>query len=662
MTATNEITASLPPRVALAAANDREVIVTASPVSSEIYVDPLWAALATAGFGAAAGRSPHALQNIGEGGLGGLQFYQKQREEEPILNLRGAQAQQAQIQADLTKTRIGLLGQLGAPSTPPAATSSGGMSDDFGTLSTNIDQIKKADKASAQPSDTPKNNPGNIRPVGATTGFMSYPDQQTGVHAISDNLLAYQDQHGINTLSGIVSRWAPPSENPTSALIQNASKITGFAPDQQLDLHDPATRAKVIEATIRNEHGGQLPVDRGLINTAAASSPSGAGQNLVDLQTGQPPPAGLPRRLVDPTTAISQVTQADILGLPTRAHLIEHYAEQGALYTGADGRMYVDQDVLRKQHQAEALGTGTGQNIARAQGIPIVAAEAGAQAKATKGEGPQEYLAGTTTAVAPLKDVVAHTAPGMQPPVTGAPATAGGKYDPDPQSLAGPPSGVAATKLSKADEDRLAQDTATYGEYKKAAESVPQTVQRTQELTGILKTLNTGKILEAGKDFYSWARAAGFEGLIPKGYDPSDAEMVNKLATSLVFQQVKEVGGRPMVTEITGLQQSNPSIALTPRANLDIVGNIEAGSKYIQDRFSQASNVYSKYHQLGNFDQKYLDQSPLGSIFDATKRAIGAGQTPASQILAHFPDARRAPDGNWYIERGGKYSRLEVPQ
>ena len=121
---------------------------------------------------------------------------------------------------------------------------------------------------------TPQNNPGNIRPPGSSTAFMSYPTPEAGIKAISDNLLAYQDQHGINTISGIIGRWAPPNENPTPGLIQHAAAATGFAPNQPIDLHDPAVRAKVTEAIIRQEQGA-LPqgIDQGTISKAVAGAP-----------------------------------------------------------------------------------------------------------------------------------------------------------------------------------------------------------------------------------------------------------------------------------------------------------------------------------------------------------------------------------------------------
>lgn len=126
-------------------------------------------------------------------------------------------------------------------------------------------------------SANPKNNPGNIRLAGSSSSFMSYPNIDTGIKAISDNLLTYQDRHGINTIRGIIGRWSPPSENQTATLIDHASQVTGFSPDEPIDLHNPAIRAKVTEAIIRQEQG-HLPSG---IDASRISGDIGGAPNIM---------------------------------------------------------------------------------------------------------------------------------------------------------------------------------------------------------------------------------------------------------------------------------------------------------------------------------------------------------------------------------------------
>ena len=99
-----------------------------------------------------------------------------------------------------------------------------------------------------------ENNLGNIRPKGASTGFQSYESPEAGIKAIDDNLVAYHQKHGIDTLRGIIGRWSPPNENDTEALVANAAKRTGFKPDDKLDMTNPATRHIVSAAIMLQEH------------------------------------------------------------------------------------------------------------------------------------------------------------------------------------------------------------------------------------------------------------------------------------------------------------------------------------------------------------------------------------------------------------------------
>jgi hypothetical protein len=110
----------------------------------------------------------------------------------------------------------------------------------------------------------PKTNP---------AGWQQFSGHEAGVSAIQNQLHRYvtgaTTGQPLTTLRGIVSTWAPPSENDTNLLIHRASAIVGADPDQQLNFADPKVRAKLLEATIRNEQGGKLPVDPAVIQKVA---------------------------------------------------------------------------------------------------------------------------------------------------------------------------------------------------------------------------------------------------------------------------------------------------------------------------------------------------------------------------------------------------------
>jgi hypothetical protein len=66
------------------------------------------------------------------------------------------------------------------------------------------------------------NNPGNIEKSavkwqgeveGSDSRFVTFATPEDGLRAMQQNLLTYQDKHGLNTVEGIIGRWAPAKEN-----------------------------------------------------------------------------------------------------------------------------------------------------------------------------------------------------------------------------------------------------------------------------------------------------------------------------------------------------------------------------------------------------------------------------------------------------------------
>lgn len=124
------------------------------------------------------------------------------------------------------------------------------------------------------------NNVGNIRPTGATSGFNSYDSPQAGLQAIDDNLSAYGSKHGINTLSGVISRWAPPDDNnDTQSYITDVSNRIGLDPNQPIDLSDPVTRHAIATGIMIHEKGAKNLYGNGTIR-----GPSQQQQNEWDLE------------------------------------------------------------------------------------------------------------------------------------------------------------------------------------------------------------------------------------------------------------------------------------------------------------------------------------------------------------------------------------------
>jgi hypothetical protein len=130
------------------------------------------------------------------------------------------------------------------------------------------------------------NNPGGLRPVGASTGFQSFPDANAGIQALTGNLRAYGDR-GINTIERIVSTWAPSNENDTKAYIGHVSRMLGIPANQPLDMKNPYVLHGLTTAIMTKEQGPRLftgtsaPAARGITPKIAAEN---AGKIELDRQ------------------------------------------------------------------------------------------------------------------------------------------------------------------------------------------------------------------------------------------------------------------------------------------------------------------------------------------------------------------------------------------
>lgn len=134
-----------------------------------------------------------------------------------------------------------------------------------------LEQYLGGGKTAAAPPPNPiVNNPGNLRPIGASTGFQKFATPEEGISAADKNLKAYGDK-GINTLRGVISRYAPPSENDTNAYIDTVAKRIGLDPDQKIDLSDPVQRHVISGAMFTVEKGSKNLFKTGQQPAAAAA-------------------------------------------------------------------------------------------------------------------------------------------------------------------------------------------------------------------------------------------------------------------------------------------------------------------------------------------------------------------------------------------------------
>lgn len=96
--------------------------------------------------------------------------------------------------------------------------------------------------------------------TGSDGRFGQFGSMDQGL-AAAGNLLQSYGQRGINTVSGIISRWAPANDgNPVNAYAQFVARKVGVDPNTPIDMNDPALRQRVVGAMAEFENGRPVQV------------------------------------------------------------------------------------------------------------------------------------------------------------------------------------------------------------------------------------------------------------------------------------------------------------------------------------------------------------------------------------------------------------------
>jgi hypothetical protein len=146
---------------------------------------------------------------------------------------------------------------LGAtPSSPPAAAAPVAPQQ----------AAPQAPASSQLPRGFRNNNPLNIEAGGFSQGqpgfagsdgrFARFGSMDDGLAAANKLLDTYQNKYGLNTVGGIVNRWAPPKENDTRGYAASVAGRLGVSPDTPLTAEQ---RPALIQAMALMENGRPLP-------------------------------------------------------------------------------------------------------------------------------------------------------------------------------------------------------------------------------------------------------------------------------------------------------------------------------------------------------------------------------------------------------------------
>jgi len=131
------------------------------------------------------------------------------------------------------------------------------------------------------------NNPGNLNYAGQAGAmlersggrFAKFQSAYDGLRAMARQLMLYA-KRGINSVEGIISTWAPSSENNTGAYVNSISSRLGVDPKAALNLQNPQVLSQLMNGIIHHENGRNIYSSE-LVNRAA----SGAASPTVNQET-----------------------------------------------------------------------------------------------------------------------------------------------------------------------------------------------------------------------------------------------------------------------------------------------------------------------------------------------------------------------------------------
>ena len=108
-------------------------------------------------------------------------------------------------------------------------------------------------------------NPGNIRrskvrykgekAESTDPEFRQFESMEWGYRAMFVLLDTYRRRYGLDTVRGMIGRYAPPSENDTRRYVRTVCEMAGIGPDESIDTRERAVMVPLVAAMSYVENG-----------------------------------------------------------------------------------------------------------------------------------------------------------------------------------------------------------------------------------------------------------------------------------------------------------------------------------------------------------------------------------------------------------------------
>lgn len=104
--------------------------------------------------------------------------------------------------------------------------------------------------------------------------FAKFNTPEEGIRGLANQVSSYYEgtskaagYEKLQTVSSIISKWAPPNENNTNQYIKNVCDYLGVSPNEKIDASDPEVMTRLVRA-IATKEGGNPAVNDGYIKDA----------------------------------------------------------------------------------------------------------------------------------------------------------------------------------------------------------------------------------------------------------------------------------------------------------------------------------------------------------------------------------------------------------
>lgn len=85
--------------------------------------------------------------------------------------------------------------------------------------------------------------------------FIVFTSAEFGIRALACVLLSYSRKHGLNTVRGMINRWAPPNENDSGAYVDAVCRQCSVDPDDTVNPENDSCLEMLVRAIIKHENG-----------------------------------------------------------------------------------------------------------------------------------------------------------------------------------------------------------------------------------------------------------------------------------------------------------------------------------------------------------------------------------------------------------------------